>query len=126
LPTFLLKIIRIVNEPVKKGGVLRENSGDVTSVFSFDEFRIFTTISQYLLLLNHIIFFRAEMNKITKYITGIFGIIIATYVGWMVINATFPVDEWFEKNPSWRPIIILVVIFCIIGLLSTIIKSKGK
>jgi len=66
------------------------------------------------------------MNKIAKYLTGIFGIIIATYVGWMVINATFPVDEWFEKNPSWRPIFILLVIFCIIALLSTIVKSKGK
>ena len=66
------------------------------------------------------------MNKIAKYITSFFGIIIATYVGWMVINATFPLDEWFQQNPSWRPIFILLLIFVIICLLSTIVKSKGR
>jgi len=66
------------------------------------------------------------MNKIAKYITSFFGIIIATYVGWIVIKTTFPLDEWFQQNPSWSTIFILLLIFVIIGLLSTIVKSKGK
>ena len=66
------------------------------------------------------------MNKITKYLTGFFGVIIATYVGWMVIKATFPVDEWFRQNPSWRTFFILLVIIGVIGLLSAIITPKGK
>lgn len=66
------------------------------------------------------------MNKFAKYVTSVFVIIIVVYVGWMVIKTAFPVDEWFQQNPSWRAISILLVIIGIIGIISAIIKPRGK
>ena len=71
-------------------------------------------------------FFRFAMNKIAKYTSSVLVISVVAYVGWIVIKATFPVDEWFQQNPSWRAIFYLLVIIGIIGVLSAIIKPKGK
>jgi len=38
----------------------------------------------------------------------------------------FAVDEWFQQNPSWRTIFYLLVIIGIIGIISAIIRPKGK
>lgn len=66
------------------------------------------------------------MNKIAKYASSVLIISVVAYVGWIVIKATFPVDEWFQQNPSWRSIFYLLVIIGIIGVLSAIIKPKAK
>ena len=66
------------------------------------------------------------MNKIAKYITSFFGIIIATYVGWIVIKTTFPLDEWFQQNPSWRTIFNLLIIIGIIGFIAAIVEVQRK
>ena len=66
------------------------------------------------------------MNKIAKYVTSVFVIIIVVYFGWTVIKTAFPVDEWFQHNPSWRAISILLVIIGIIGIMSAIVKPRGK
>ena len=66
------------------------------------------------------------MNKIAKYVSSIFAIIIAAYAGWIVIRTVFPVDEWFQQNPSWRTIFYLLLIIGIIGIMSAIVKLKGK
>ena len=69
-------------------------------------------------------FVRVAMNKIAKYVTGVFCIAIAVYVGWMVTKTTFPVEEWFQQNPSWQAIFYLLILIGIIGLVSAIVKPK--
>lgn len=66
------------------------------------------------------------MNKFLKYISSVIVVIIVAYVGWIVIKATFPVDEWFQENPSWETIFYLLIIIGIIGVLSAIIKPRGR
>jgi len=66
------------------------------------------------------------MNRIAKYASSCFFIVIVAYVAWIVIKTTFPVDEWFQQNPSWRTIFYLLVIIGIIGIISAIIRPKGK
>lgn len=66
------------------------------------------------------------MNKITKYLLGFLCIIIVVYVGWIVIRNIFPIDDWFQQNPGWRMIFYLLVVIGIIGLVSALIKPKGK
>ncbi|UCC58378.1 MAG: hypothetical protein JSW14_00125 [Candidatus Bathyarchaeum sp.] len=64
------------------------------------------------------------MNKIAKYVMGVFGIVIVIYFGWMVVTTTFPVEEWFQQNPSWQAIFYLLILIGIIGIISAIVKSK--
>ena len=71
-------------------------------------------------------FVRFKLNKVVKYALGFFAIIIVVYVGWIVIKAVFPVEEYFEQNPFWRSIFILIVIVGVIGVLWGIITPKGK
>ena len=66
------------------------------------------------------------MNKIAKYVSGVFALIVVAYVGWIVIKTVFPVDEWFQQNPSWRTIFHLLLIVGIIGVISAIVKLEGK
>jgi uncharacterized sodium:solute symporter family permease YidK len=71
-------------------------------------------------------FVRVKLNKVAKYALGVFAIVIVVYVGWIVIKAVFPVEEYFEQNPTWRSIFILIGIVGVIGVLSWIITPKGK
>ncbi|MDH4221647.1 MAG: alkaline shock response membrane anchor protein AmaP [Candidatus Bathyarchaeota archaeon] len=66
------------------------------------------------------------MNKIAKYITAIICILIAAYGGWLVITATFPLEEWFQENPQWRTIFNLLIIVGVIGFLAAIVEAKRK
>jgi hypothetical protein len=66
------------------------------------------------------------MNKIAKYAFSLLLIVIVSYIAWIVIKTTFPVDEWFDQNPTWRSIFILLIIIGIIGIISAIIKPRGK
>ena len=66
------------------------------------------------------------MNKIAKYVSAVFALIVVAYVGWIVLETAFPVDEWFQQNPSWRTIFNLLLIVGIIGVISAIVKLKGK
>jgi uncharacterized sodium:solute symporter family permease YidK len=66
------------------------------------------------------------MNKIAKYITAIICILIAAYGGWLVITATFPLEEWFQQNPQWRAIFNLLIIIGVIGLLAAVVETKRR
>lgn len=66
------------------------------------------------------------MNKIAKYVTAIIFILIATYGGWLVITATFPIEEWFQQNPQWRTIFNLLMIIGVIGFLAATVEAKRK
>jgi len=66
------------------------------------------------------------MNKIAKYITAIICILIAAYGGWLVITATFPLEEWFQQNPQWRTIFNLLIIIGVIGFLAAIVEAKRR
>jgi uncharacterized sodium:solute symporter family permease YidK len=71
-------------------------------------------------------FVRVKLNKVAKYALGVFAIVIVVYIGWIVIKAVFPLEEYFEQNPTWRSIFILIGIVGVIGVLSWIITPKGK
>jgi uncharacterized sodium:solute symporter family permease YidK len=64
------------------------------------------------------------MNKIVKYVMGVFCMAIGVYFGWMAIKITFPVEEWFRQNPSWQAIFYLLMLVGVIGLISTIVNPK--
>jgi len=66
------------------------------------------------------------MNKIAKYITATICILIAAYGGWLVIAATFPLEEWFEQKPEWRGIFNLLIIIGVIGFLAGIVEAKRR
>ncbi len=66
------------------------------------------------------------MNKIAKYITATICILAAAYGGWLVISATFPLDEWFQQNPQWRAIFNLLLIVGVIGFLAGIVGAKRR
>ena len=66
------------------------------------------------------------MNKIAKYVTAIFCILIVAYGGWLVITATFPIEEWFQQNPSWRTIFNLLIIIGVIGFIAAIVEAQRK
>jgi len=66
------------------------------------------------------------MNKIAKYITAIMCILIAAYGGWLVITATFPLEEWFQQNPQWRTIFNLLIVVGVIGFLAAIVEAKRE
>jgi len=66
------------------------------------------------------------MNKIAKYITIAISILIAAYIGWLVIAIAFPIEEWFQKNPQWRVIFNLLLVIGIIGFLAGIVETKRK
>jgi uncharacterized membrane protein len=66
------------------------------------------------------------MNKIAKYITAAIVILIAAYIGWVVISIVFPIEEWFQKNPQWRGIFNLLLVIGIIGFLAGIVETKRK
>jgi len=66
------------------------------------------------------------MNKIAKYVTAIFCILIVAYGGWLVITATFPIEEWFQQNPSWRSIFNLLVIIGVIGFIAAMVEAQRK
>jgi len=64
------------------------------------------------------------MNKIAKYIVAAIVILIATYLGWLVISVTFPIEEWFQQNPQWRVIFSLLLVIGVIGFLVGIVEAK--
>jgi len=64
------------------------------------------------------------MNKIAKYIVAAICLLIAAYLGWLVISITFPIEEWFQQNPQWRAIFSLLLIIGVIGFLAAIIEAK--
>ena len=66
------------------------------------------------------------MNKIAKYITAVFCILIVAYGGWLVTSTTFSIDEWFQQNPSWRSIFNLLIIIGVIGFIAAIVKAQRK
>jgi hypothetical protein len=66
------------------------------------------------------------MNKIAKYVTATFCILIVAYGAWLVIRTTFPIEEWFQQNPSWRSIFILLLIVGVIGFLAAIVEAQRK
>ena len=66
------------------------------------------------------------MNKIVNYVSKVFVIIVAVYVGWIAIKTAFPIDEWFQQNPSWKTIFCLLAIVYVIVIMLAIVKSKGK
>ena len=66
------------------------------------------------------------MNKIAKYVTAIFCILIVAYGGWLVITATFPIEEWFQQNPSWRTIFNLLIIIGVIGFIAAMVEAQRK
>jgi len=66
------------------------------------------------------------MNKITKYTIAAICILITAYGAWLVITATFPLEEWFQQNPQWRTIFNLLLIVGVIGFLAAIVETKRK
>jgi uncharacterized sodium:solute symporter family permease YidK len=66
------------------------------------------------------------MNKIAKYVTATIFILIAAYGGWLVITATFPLEEWFQQNPEWRTIFNLLIVIGVIGFLAAIVEAKRR
>ena len=66
------------------------------------------------------------MNKAAKYVTVAICIIVAAYGVWLVITATFPLEEWFQQNPEWRAIFNLLVLIGVIGFLAAIFELKRK
>jgi predicted membrane channel-forming protein YqfA (hemolysin III family) len=66
------------------------------------------------------------MNKIAKYVTAIFCILVLAYGVWLVIKTTFPIEEWFEQNPSWRTIFYLLIIIGVIGLMAAVVEAHRK
>jgi uncharacterized sodium:solute symporter family permease YidK len=66
------------------------------------------------------------MNKIAKYVTAAIFILIVAYGGWLVITATFPLEEWFQQNPEWRTIFNLLIVIGVIGFLAAIVEAKRR
>jgi uncharacterized sodium:solute symporter family permease YidK len=66
------------------------------------------------------------MNKIAKYVTATIFILIAAYGGWLVITATFPLEEWFKQNPEWRTIFNLLIVVGVVGFLAAIVEAKRR
>ena len=66
------------------------------------------------------------MNKIAKYVTAVFCILIVAYGVWLVITTTFPIEEWFQQNPSWRSIFYLLIIIGVIGFIAAIVEAQRK
>jgi len=66
------------------------------------------------------------MNKIAKYVTAAFCILIVAYGAWLVITATFPIEEWFQQNPSWRTIFNLLIIIGVIGFIAAMVEAQRK
>jgi hypothetical protein len=66
------------------------------------------------------------MNKIAKYIIATICILILAYGAWLVITATFPIEEWFQQNPEYRAIFNLLLIIGVIGLLAAIVEAKRR
>jgi len=66
------------------------------------------------------------MNKIAKCITAAIVIIIAAYIGWLVITVTFPIEEWFQQKPEWRAIFSLLLVIGVVGFLAGIVEAKRR
>jgi len=66
------------------------------------------------------------MNIVVKYLTATICILIAAYGAWLVLNTTFHLEEWFQKEPMWKNIFILLVIIGVIGFLAGILEAKRK
>jgi len=66
------------------------------------------------------------MNKIAKYIIAAICILIVAYGGLLVITTTFPLGEWFEKEPMWKTIFTLLIVVGVIGFLAAIVEAKRK
>ena len=66
------------------------------------------------------------MNKIAKYVTAVFCILIVTYGAWLVITTTFPIEDWFQQNPSWRTNFNLLIIIGGIGFIAAIVEAQRK
>jgi len=66
------------------------------------------------------------MNKIAKYITASTCILVAAYGAWLVITATFPLEEWLQQNPQWKTIFNLLIIIGVIGFLAAVVEANRK
>ncbi len=66
------------------------------------------------------------MNKVAKYVIAAILLSIVAYGGWLVVNATFPLEVWFQENPEWRTIFNLLVVIGVIGVIAGIIEAKTK
>jgi len=66
------------------------------------------------------------MNIVVKYVAATICIIIAVYGAWLVLNTTFHLEEWFEKEPMWKNIFTLLVIVGVIGFLAGILEAKRR
>ncbi|MCZ2856659.1 MAG: hypothetical protein O2U62_06165 [Candidatus Bathyarchaeota archaeon] len=66
------------------------------------------------------------MNKIAKYIIAAICILILAYGAWLVITATFPIEEWFQQNPEYRAIFNLLLVIGVIGFLAAIVEAKRR
>jgi uncharacterized sodium:solute symporter family permease YidK len=66
------------------------------------------------------------MNTIAKYVTATVCLLIAAYGAWLVLNTTFHLEEWFEKEPMWKNIFTLLAIVGVIGFLAGILEAKRR
>ena len=66
------------------------------------------------------------MNPVAKYVTATICILVAAYGAWLVITTTFPLGEWFEKEPMWKDIFTLLIIIGVIGFLAGIVEAKRR
>jgi len=66
------------------------------------------------------------MNIVVKYVVATICIIIAAYAAWLVLNTTFHLEEWFQKEPMWKNIFTLLLIIGVIGFLAGITEAKRK
>ncbi|MGQ9460776.1 MAG: hypothetical protein ACUVRA_06060 [Candidatus Bathyarchaeaceae archaeon] len=66
------------------------------------------------------------MNIVVKYVAATICILIVAYGAWLVLNTTFHLEEWFQKEPMWKNIFTLLVIVGIIGFLAGILEAKRR
>ena len=66
------------------------------------------------------------MNKIVKYTASITALTIVAYVGWVVLETLFPIEEWFQQNPGWKTIFSILLVVGVIGIISAAVTQKGK
>jgi len=67
-----------------------------------------------------------KMSPIAKYIIATICILVAAYLGWLVMNTALHLGEWFEKEPMWKDIFTLLVIIGVIGFIAGIVEAKRR
>jgi hypothetical protein len=66
------------------------------------------------------------MNKIAKYLIAAICLLTSAYLGWLVISIAFPIEEWLQQNPEWRPIFNILIVIGVIGFLAGIAEAKRR